>query len=199
MSSATALTKGVGFNHLKAFTLARWGEAGWIATLEELPQHERDELAAIVPVGWYPLALYARAIRAMDRVHGEGDLALVVQLGGFEAERDLTTLYRLMFRLVNPATVVEKTTDYWRKFHDTGAWEMRRISDRAIEGTLTDWGVVDHALCRELVGYFSRLLELVGAQGVIVEHPECRAKGAGRCHFRARWGKTESNLIDSGR
>lgn len=185
--------------HLRAFVESRWGKAGWDAVLERLRQHERDEIASILPVGWYPLALYARMIRAMDQTHGDGDLALVVQLGRFEAERDLTTLYRIMFRLVNPATVVEKTTDYWRKFHDTGSWEMKRLSDKEIEGTLSGWGVVDHALCRELVGYFSRLLELVGAQGVIVEHPECRAKGAGRCYFRARWGRTDANIVDSSR
>src|SRR5205809_846369 len=84
--------------------------------------------------------------QAIDDVHGSGDLGLVVQLGRFEAERDLTTIYRLMFRLVNPATVVVKTTDYWRKFHDTGSWEMMRMSPTEIQGVLTGWGVVDHAL-----------------------------------------------------
>jgi hypothetical protein len=138
-------------------------------------------------------------IHAIDEVHGAGDLGLVVQLGRFEAERDVTTIYRIMFRLVNPGTVVQKTTDYWRKFHDTGSWEMMRQGSQEIQGVLTGWGVVDHALCRELVGYFSRVLELVGAQGVIVEHPECRARGYTRCFFRARWGTTAPNVVDSSR
>jgi predicted hydrocarbon binding protein len=42
----------------------------------------------------------------------------------------------------------------------------------------------------------ARALELVGADSVIFEHPECRAKGHNRCHFRARWGKTKQNTLD---
>ena len=132
---------------------------------------------------------YARLIHAIDEAHGAGDLGLVVQLGRFEAERDLTIIYRLLFRLMNPATVVEKTTDYWHKFHDTGSWEMMRVGDNEIQGVLSGWGVVDHALCRELVG----------AQNVIVEHPECRGRGHARCLFRGRWGATAANRVDSSR
>lgn len=167
--------------------------------MEKLRPTDRDEIAAAVPIGWYPLALYTRLIHAMDEVHGAGDLGLVVQLGRFEAERDLTIIYRLVFRLMSPATVVVKTTDYWRKFHDTGTWEMQKVGNNEIQGVLSGWGVVDHALCRELVGYFSRALELVGAQNVIVEHPECRARGYARCFFRARWGAVAANSVDSAR
>ena len=195
--STGALTKGVGFAHAKAFAQERWGEDGWKAILEKLRPTDREEIGAALPMGWYPLALYARLIQAIDEVQGAGDMALNVQLGRFEAERDLTTIYRIMFRLVNPATVVEKTTDYWRKFHDTGTWEMTRVGSHEIQGVLHGWGVIDHRLCRELVGYFSRLLELVGAEGVIVEHPECRARGFARCFFRARWGKTTTNNVDA--
>jgi hypothetical protein len=76
---------------------------------------------------------------------------------------------------------------------------MQKIGNSEIQGVLSGWGVVDHALCRELVGYFSRTLELVGAQNVIVEHPECRARGYARCFFRARWGAIAANSVDSAR
>ncbi len=195
--SPIALTKGVSFTNLRAFVEGRWGKPGWDALMERVRPHERQEIEAIVPVGWYSLALWARLIRELDELHGSGDLGLVVQLGRFEAERDITTIYRVMFRLMNPANVIVKTTEYWSKFHDTGHWEMKRVSDKELEGTLHDWGVVDHALCRELVGYLSRALELVGASGVIFEHPECRARGQTRCYFRARWGKTVENTVDT--
>lgn len=193
------LTKGVGFINARAFVLSRWGPGGWEAVQERLRPSDRDELAAVVPVGWYPLALYARLLHAIDEVHGAGDLALVVQLGRFEAEHDITTLYRLMFRLVSPATLVEKTGTYWKKFHDTGEWEMTRVGDHEIHAVLKGWGVVDHALCRELVGYLSRVMELVGAEAVVLEHSECRARGAERCFFRGRWGATSTNAVDSTR
>jgi hypothetical protein len=199
MTTEVARTKGLGFVHVRNFTTERWGAEGWQAVLERMRPSDRGEVAGALPIGWYPLALYARLLHALDEVHGTGDGALAVQSGRWQAEKDLTTIYRVMFRLLNPATVVVKTTDYWRKFHDSGAWDMQRTGDRSMEGTLEGWGVTDAFLCRELVGYFARLLELVGAKDPIVEHPECRARGDGRCHFRGYWGGTEPNTVESAR
>lgn len=194
-----ALTKGVSFINLRAFVEGRWGKPGWDALMERMSPHDRQQVESSTAIGWYPLALWARLVHELDDVHGAGDNALVVQLGRYEAERDITIIYRAMFRLLNPATIIEKTTEYWKKFHDTGRWEMKRISDKEIEGRLYEWGIVDYALCRELVGYLSRALELVGAKNVIFEHPICRAKGGDHCYFRARWGAIGENAIEKAR
>jgi hypothetical protein len=180
--------KGVGFVGVRAFVLERFGEDGWNATLERLTPADRDALVGLVPVGWYSLALYARLIRAVDDALGCGDLAMVVQLGRFEAERDLTTIHRFLLRLANPGFAVEKLATTWRQFHDSGVWSITRPNGHQVMGTLDGWAHVDYALCRELVGYFARCLELVGATHVMVEHPQCRARGDSICRFQARWG-----------
>ncbi len=196
-SDGVAKTKGVGFINVKNFVTERFGAAGWDAVTGRLSPEDRDELSSAVSVGWYSLPLYARLIRVLDEVHGYGDLALVVQLGRYEAERDLTTIHRAFLRFFNPAFIVEKFAEYWKRFHDSGEWVAVRDSDRQITATLANWGCVDHALCRELVGYFTRTLELVGAKNVIVEHPKCRAKGEGQCVFRARWGSFQTESTSS--
>ncbi len=183
-----AKTKGVAFANVRSFALERFGADGWEAVLQPLAPADREALLGFVPVGWYSLPLYARLIRTLDEVHGYGDLALVVQLGRFEAERDLTTIHRMFLRLANPAYAVEKLGEYWRRFHDTGDWDLTRENESHVTGYLDNWGCVDNALCRELVGYMGRMLELVGAKNVILEHPRCRALGADRCFFRCRWG-----------
>jgi hypothetical protein len=193
-SEGEARTKGVGFVNVKSFATERFGANAWDAVLERLAPEDREELSSIVSVGWYSLPLYARLIHALDDVHGYGDLSLVVQLGRYEAERDLTTIHRIFLRFTNPAFIVEKTGEFWKRFHDTGEWKVER-EPNGVAGTLEGWGCVDHALCRELVGYLSRVLELVGAKNVVFEHPRCRARGDGQCFFRARWGSlpTESH------
>lgn len=197
MSSVDAFTKGLGFLHVKDFTTVRWGPQGWEAVLDNLRPADREQLANVLLIGWYPLALYARLLHALDDVHGAGDGALMVQSGRWQAEKDVTTLYRVVFRLMNPGTVIVKTTDYWHKFHNTGTWRMQRTDDKSLEGTLDGWGVVDAALCRELVGYLCRVLELVGARFPHVEHPECRSRGESRCRFTARWGTVGRNTVES--
>jgi hypothetical protein len=192
-------TKGVGFVNVRAFAVERFGAGGYTAVTERLTPADRAELDSVVPVGWYSLGLYARVIRALDEVHGYGDLSLVLQLGRYEAERDLTTIHRVFLRLANPAYVVEKFGDYWRRFHDSGRWELIRESDTQVSGYLDEWGYVDHALCRELVGYMGRLLELVGARNVVMEHPKCRGRGDARCFFRGRWGTNVASEVPADR
>jgi predicted hydrocarbon binding protein len=182
-----ALTKGIGFANVRAFVTERHGESAWSTVVESLEPEEQQVLQSIVPVGWYDLALYAKLIRRVDAQLGGGNLHLVLALGRFEAERDLTTIHQFFLKFFRTSYAVEQTPKYWSRFHDTGVWTMRVEGDRALTGSLADWGVVDAALCRELVGYLARTLELVGARDVRLDHPQCRARGAARCEFKARW------------
>jgi hypothetical protein len=184
---AEAQTKGVNFVNARAFVDGRDGERGWTIVLDKLEDEDRRTLESVVAVGWYSLSLYARLIRTIDQMHGAGDLSLLARLGRFEAERDLTTLHRIFFRLASPAFLLEKTASYWGRFHDTGRWTIERPSSTEAVGHLDGWGHVDEALCRELVGYLERAFELTGARRVHMAHPFCRAHHAPRCTFTARW------------
>ena len=190
MSEGIAKTKGIGFTNVRTFTMGRFGgDAGWSAVMEKLDDADREELAAVIPVGWYSLEMYARLIRAVDAGHGKGDLSMMKDLGRFEAENDIKTVYRLFFRFANPAFIVEKTSDYWKRFHDTGTWLVTR-EDHGVAAVLDGWGCVDAALCKELVAYLTRALELAGAKNVQFEHPKCRGRADPQCIFKGRWGFT---------
>src|SRR5689334_10758306 len=67
--SALASTKGGSFGNARAFVYERYGAAGWDATRDLLTPPDRAELDSMLPVGWYPLSLYARLIRAIDDTH----------------------------------------------------------------------------------------------------------------------------------
>ena len=99
----------------------------------------------------------------------------------------MTTIHRLFFRLANPAYAIEKTTEYWRRFHDTGSWSIERRAETAVSGTLENWGLVDEALCVELTGYMPRVIELVGGRNARMVHPRCRARGSHTCYFELGW------------
>jgi hypothetical protein len=187
-SPGSALTKGINFVNVRAFAETRHAvNGGWNAVVAGLPDADQRVLEGVVAIGWYPLALYARLIRVVDQVHGTGDLQRVVALGKFEAERDLTTLHRIFLRLANPIYLLEKSAEYWRRFHDTGRWVIVQPSPREAIGHLDEWGCIDEGLCTELVGYLGRAFELTGARRVRMEHPLCRARQDARCTFKARW------------
>ncbi len=87
-ASDVANTKGGSFTTARSFVVERYGAPGWDETRSLLTAVDRIELDAILPVGWYPSSLYAKLIRAIDEAHGCGDLALVVQLGRYAADRE---------------------------------------------------------------------------------------------------------------
>jgi hypothetical protein len=185
-ASQVARTKGHTFGHVQRFSKERFGERAWPDLLSELSSSDQQALAEVVAVGWYDLDLYARLIRALDNRYGRGDLALLDDLGRYEAEQDYRGIFRLFFRMASPAYMVEKTADYWRRFHDAGDWAIERRGSTAVWGALSGWGV-DDALCRELVAYVKRAIELVGGKDVSLEHPRCRARGSSRCEYLMNW------------
>lgn len=182
-----AQTKGVAFLGVKGYVLATFGEAGWQRVLDALDPADAETVRGALAVGWYDLHLYARFIRAIDAALGKGDLSQIRPMARFAAENDLKIYHRLFFRLLNPAAAVEKSGEYWRRYHDTGSWEMQRVSPTEAVGTLSGWGIADDAMCLELCAFMARLLELVGARNVKLDHPRCRARGADACFFRCRW------------
>jgi hypothetical protein len=181
-----ARTKGLTFGHVERFCIQRFGESAWLDLVSELSTGDQQVLSEIVAVGWYDLELYARLMRAVDQRYGNGDLALLDDLGRFEAEADYRGIFRLFFRMASPAYMVEKTADYWRRFHDAGEWSIERRGATSVWGALSGWGV-DAALCRELVAYVKRAIELVGGRDVALEHPRCRSRGAARCEYLMSW------------
>ena len=117
----------------------------------------------------------------------------MVRLGRFGAEQHTALGRRPIAFAKTPDDAAKRFAESFRRLHDRGAWEVETVADRQIRGTLADWGIVEHALCRELVGRLGRTFELTGASGVFVEHPRCRALGDGECVFLARWGAESVN------
>jgi hypothetical protein len=186
--SNRGLQKGTGFVNVREFVRARGGEAAWERVLGRLGEADASVVRDALPVGWYGNGAFTRLLRAVDEVFGSGDGALVVDIGRHNCERDATTIQRLFFRIATPAYVFEKSTEYWRRFHDSGHWTIERTTPNSITATLRDWKNEDPIYCRQNGAYIVRLMELVGAKNVAIDHPECSALRASACVFRLRWG-----------
>lgn len=180
------LVKGIAFLNIRSFVTEQFGPMAWDAFFSALPADQRAALAEMGPSGWYDLSLLSQVRRAIDVHFGCGDLALLETLGRFEAEKDLSTVMRWFFRVIPPDFAVRQMDLYWRRFHDSGHWTSE-IHSRDIIARLSDWAVVDEALCRNLTGYLRRMLELIPNRDLQVDHPRCRVHGHASCEFIWRW------------
>jgi len=177
--------KGIGFSNVRAFVIHGHGDVAWKKMLSSMSQHDQSELGAVVPVGWYETQLFARLLRKVDVTFGIGNLRLLERVGRFEAEQDLNRVLRLLLRVMTPMQVFKAERRLWSHFQDSGSWTVSSLP-KGVLGVLSDWAI-DEALCIELVGYLSRVLEFTGGKNVRVTHAECRARGAANCAFEFRW------------
>jgi hypothetical protein len=145
-----------------------------------------ETLASVVAVGWYENALLFRMLSATEEVLRHRDPKIIDTLGRYAAEGDLKRIHRVFLRMANPALVVEKATELWGRFFDTGTWRIRRV-ERGADAVLSGAGVISDVFCRNLRAYLQRLFELVGAKDVTARHVACRTRGDAECEFVIRW------------
>ena len=126
-------------------------------------------------------------VRALDDAVGAGNGDMLRRGGAYAAEYDISRIHRLFFRIANPAFVLEKSTEIWARFFDTGEWTIKRQKATSAEGVLTGWTITDDRSCEYLRAYIQRMFEIVGAKDVENRHVECRARGGAQCRFLIAW------------
>lgn len=68
--------------------------------LDGLDKRTRERLSALVlSQEWLPLACMTELIDVTDRVFGRGDGELCREMARYAADANLTTLYRIFFRI----------------------------------------------------------------------------------------------------
>ncbi len=185
---AKELSKATIVLHAQSFVINRFGTEGWDAVLDRLPIGDRQTYDGILPIAWYPHEADVRLFHAIDEVLGQGNKKVLVDLARFEAEQDLRGIHRLFLRLANPAYILEKASDYWSRFHNSGHWTVERKGSGAATGTLFGWGAPDETKCVYLGAYIVRMFELVGVRHVRFVHSRCRCRGDRGCTFEGTWG-----------
>src|SRR5687768_13795327 len=107
------------------FTEQRFGADGLARVLKELSAEDRALLSDVQAIGWYPVEPILRYHHALDRVFGNGDLALCTAAGRFSATWSMNTILKVFVRFKSPLWLVDKATRVWGRYHDTGRWEVK--------------------------------------------------------------------------
>jgi hypothetical protein len=178
--------KGVGFVNVRAFVRKAHSDATWQKVLSHLSSPtDRQSAEHGLAIGWYEVASFARLLRAVDAVCGNGDLRLLPLVGAAEAEQDFGRVLRVFLRTMSPGAFLSVEKRLWKHFQDSGDWSWSPI-DNGIRAVLKGWEA-DEALCLELAGYLSRVIEYTGGTRVSFTHPECRARGQDVCTYLLYW------------
>lgn len=179
-------TKGVSLANARAWVEERFGRDAYERVLARLGAEDAAEVRGSVAVGWYDLALVSRLLRAIDDELGKGDLALLGELGRWEADRDFTVIHRIVLRVASPSIILQKMPDMWKRYYDHGEWEVVR-DGHEVTGRLRGWGSDCPGLRAEVTAWMHRAMELVGARDVRIEQTRSVARGDALDEWRATW------------
>ena len=160
--------------------------------LRELEARLEPTLARVVRDGidkatWYPFSWFLDLNVAIDEVFGSGDLSLVPELGRHGTETNLTTIYRVFYKVGTPRWILSRAGRLWRMHFDAGRLAVRLRTETVVDLAIVDFPTPHRAHCLSILGTIERSAELSGAEGVRAQELSCRAAGEKRCVLRVAW------------
>lgn len=157
-----------------------------LAQLKDREVAQRLE-TGVLKSAWYPFDLYIELSEIIDRVVGRGDGSLYRSISAQTAEDDMSTVYKVFFKFLQPMYVFGKATQLWNAYYSSGSFQVNPLGPGKVEFEVADFEAPNWAHCESVIGWVERTVQLTGVKGVHSEHLECRARGASRCRMRITW------------
>jgi hypothetical protein len=162
------------------------------AGIDRLVRQSSPTLRAAIELGfvkadWYPFDLFIELNETIDRLFGRGDLGLVKVLGRYGADANLTTIYRLFFKVGSVQWILGRAVRLWSAHYDAGSFDVATRGPRAAVLRLRRFPTPHPVHCLAVAGFVERSLELSGGKRAILEESKCRTRGDEFCQFDASW------------
>jgi uncharacterized protein (TIGR02265 family) len=182
-----AQVKGLTFADVQAYVRQEGGDESWQRMRDALEPEERAVVESVVGSGWYSLDLHQRVLELMPVALDRDRVQTMRAYAKWAAERHVSRVYRVLFLVINPALMLEKSGEYWHRFYDTGEWKITRDSPTRARGDLVGFAKPNANLCEFLTAYLPALFERIGAKDVKCTHPRCRTRGDTVCSYHLEW------------
>jgi hypothetical protein len=180
--------KGSAFTSRVKWLQLNQGDSG----LQRLKGAVSPDLASLLDKGpvmssWYPFDLFIELNEAIDRTFGKGDLGLIRPLGRHGADANLTTIYRLFFKVGTVKWIMARAARLWGMHYDSGRLIVQQVPGKEVEMRIADFATPHQIHCMAVQGWAERSVELSGGKEVALDEIACRARGEDTCRFRITW------------
>lgn len=146
------------------------GEEAVRQVSEALPEDLRRTMEeGFLETRWYPFSFFIQLNETIDRILGNGDLALAYEMGRFNCDANLGTAMRLLFKFGDIGWLLERSTEAWHMQFDEGKLVVvRREPGVEVTIELRDHPEPHRANCLAIKGFMIRAAEVAGE-----DHFEC--------------------------
>jgi len=115
------IARGVNFVYAKEYVLERYGDAFWERVCRRMDdRHTAMWERKLVPVGTYSFDAFKAMARAVSQEAGEQNGRVLAQMYEAIADKSLNALYKIFFRMANPAYVIGNYPKLWSRFFTAG-------------------------------------------------------------------------------
>jgi hypothetical protein len=128
---------------------------------------EAFQYGTILATGWYPIVWYRALLGCVRKAAGSGEQFLY-QIGRQCMLQDTKGVYRAVFNLLSPQTVIRVTPRLFNNYYDTGTCSISAAKLGYACVRWTHCEQFDHNMWCEIFGSAEQLLELAGAKNVRV-------------------------------
>jgi hypothetical protein len=165
-TTSTPKVKGVAFRSVLAALEELRGRAVVERVLGRLSADDRSSIEfRVVNTGWYPIELYRALFAAIVVEAGEGE-AIVRAIGAAAVRRDVTGVYRLMFKILSPESVLSLASKLFGFYYDTGAVTIVERRARYARSEYKGCRGFGEHMWIELLGSSEEMLRIGGATNV---------------------------------
>ena len=107
--------KGTAISGRRQYVLRHHGEDKLKAVLAQLKDQEAAKRlqGGVLKSAWYPYELFIDLTETIDRVVGRGDGKLYRAMAAQTAEDDLSTVYKVFFKFLQPMFIFGKAASLW--------------------------------------------------------------------------------------
>ena len=136
---------------------------------------------------WYPFEQFIELNLTLDRLFGKGDLSLIKTLGRYGADANLTTIYRLFFKVGTVHWILGRAVRLWSAHYDSGFMEVSTKGSKAAILRVRGFATPHPAHCLSVAGWAERSIELSGGKRPAMLETHCRTRGDELCAFETAW------------
>ncbi len=186
------VAKGVNFIFGKEYILKQHGEDVWRRALARLSaEHARVWARKPVPFGAYSFTAFKHMARAVAEETGQRDDRELAKMYEYIADRSLSAVYKIFFKLAHPSFVIGNYPKLWMRFFTTGTVTVPQAEEGfarvhfELPEMFLDW------LGPACLGYSNKAVTMSGGRDVLVEELARKLMPSGDwgVDFEIRWSE----------
>jgi hypothetical protein len=159
------VARGPNFVFAQKFILETYGTNTWHTLLQRLPPQAAEVWKGpLLVTGVYSFSAFKTMIALLSTLDGLQTNQETAQLYEYIASHSLNTVYKVFFRLTNPAFVIRNYPKLWQRFFTTGTVEVLEARKGYAEITFTLPDIFLDWLPPACYGYSKKAIEMAGGK-----------------------------------